>query len=226
MDRMERVVLSFGDSLLRSSDVALLEAPHWLNDNIIGFTFEFLASSLAPPSSGRTALLSPEVGQFIKCCGGEASAFLAPLDLPAKDLVLLPVNDNAGSVAGGTHWSLLVFLRSFHGFRHYDSAPGTNGAHARRMARNLSALLGAGLHYQEEAAPVQHNSYDCGMYVVCVAEALTQQYFLGGLSLQNITPQYVTRKRNEWKEIIRRLSNPDPPPPNPPIKRLRPPPHT
>ncbi|XP_075064441.1 sentrin-specific protease 8 isoform X2 [Mixophyes fleayi] len=204
---MEQVVLSYGDSLLRSSDVTLLDAPHWLNDNIIGFTFEFLASSLSPSTTERVAFLSPEVSQFIKCCGSEAPEFLQPLDLPNKDLVLLPVNDNAGSEAGGTHWSLLAYLRSFHGFLHYDSSPGTNAPHARNMARNLNSLLGGNPRYQEEKAPVQHNSYDCGMYVVCVAEALCEQYCRGcNLTLQNITPQYVTQKRTEWKEIIKGLS--------------------
>ncbi|XP_068128686.1 sentrin-specific protease 8 [Hyperolius riggenbachi] len=206
--QMDKVVLSYGDSLLRSSDVALLDAPQWLNDNIIGFTFEFLASSLVPSRAERVAFLSPEVSQFIKCCGSEIKEFLQPLDLPNKDLVLLPVNDNAGSEAGGTHWSLLAYLRRFHGFLHFDSSPGTNAPHARCMAKNLSILFGGNLRYEEEEAPLQHNSYDCGMYVICVAEALSEQYVLGchNINLQNITPQYVTQKRKEWKEIIRGLS--------------------
>ncbi|KAG8576301.1 hypothetical protein GDO81_009822 [Engystomops pustulosus] len=207
--RMDQVVLSYGDCLLRSSDVALLDGPHWLNDNIIGFIFEFLASTLAPSTAKRVALLSPEVSQFIKCCGNDVQEFLQPLDLPKKDLVLLPVNDNAGTEAGGTHWSLLAYLRSAREFLHYDSAPGTNAPHARLMARNLSSMLAGKPHYREEEAPAQHNSYDCGMYVVCVAQALCEQYFRGGnnLSLQIITPQYVTLKRSEWKEIIRGLGS-------------------
>ncbi|KAM4039005.1 sentrin-specific protease 8 [Anomaloglossus baeobatrachus] len=206
---MDRVVLSYGDSLLRSSDVALLDAPHWLNDNIIGFTFEFLASTLAPSTAERVALLSPDVSQFIKCCGKDAPDFLQPLELPKKDLILLPVNDNAGTQAGGSHWSLLAYFCTVREFLHYDSSPGTNTPHAQLMARNLSSILGGNPHYREEEAPTQHNSYDCGMYVVCVAQALSEQYFRGctNLNLQNITPQYVTQKRTEWKEIIRGLSS-------------------
>ncbi|KAM3926089.1 sentrin-specific protease 8 isoform 1-T3 [Leptodactylus fuscus] len=206
---MDQVVLSYGDSLLRSSDVALLDAPHWLNDNIIGFTFEFLASTLPPSTAERVALLSPEVSQFIKCCGNDAQEFLQPLELPKKDLVLLPVNDNAGTEAGGTHWSLLAYLRSMREILHFDSAPGTNAPHARLMSKNLSSLLVGNPCYREEATPAQHNSYDCGMYVVCVAQALCEQYFRGcnNLNLQNITPTYVTQKRTEWKDIIRGLGN-------------------
>ena len=36
----EEIVLSFHDSLLRRSDVALLQDCAWLNDRIIGFYFE------------------------------------------------------------------------------------------------------------------------------------------------------------------------------------------
>ena len=36
------VVLSFNDSLLRKSDVELLNDAQWLNDNIIGFAFEYV----------------------------------------------------------------------------------------------------------------------------------------------------------------------------------------
>ncbi|XP_053321007.1 sentrin-specific protease 8 [Spea bombifrons] len=205
---MEKILLSYGDSLLRSSDVALLDPPHWLNDNIIGFIFEFLASNQDPSISQRVAFLSPEVSQFVKCCERDAPDFLQPLDLPSKDLILLPVNDNTGSEAGGTHWSLLAYVRHIPIFLHYDSAPGTNAPHARLMARNLRTLLNGCDSYREEHSPSQHNSYDCGMYVVCVTEALCEQIMggAGSPSLHKITPQYVTQKRAEWKEIIKRLS--------------------
>lgn len=40
MDLADETVLSFHDSLLKRSDVALLEGGQWLNDKIIGFYFE------------------------------------------------------------------------------------------------------------------------------------------------------------------------------------------
>ena len=36
----DEIVLNFNDSLLRKSDVDLLGGPCWINDNLIGFTFE------------------------------------------------------------------------------------------------------------------------------------------------------------------------------------------
>ena len=40
-DMSDPVILSYFDSLLRQSDIALLEKPNWLNDKIIGFAFQY-----------------------------------------------------------------------------------------------------------------------------------------------------------------------------------------
>lgn len=37
---VDEIVLSFHDSLLRKSDLSLLEDGRWLNDRLIGFVFE------------------------------------------------------------------------------------------------------------------------------------------------------------------------------------------
>ncbi|KXZ55423.1 hypothetical protein GPECTOR_3g74 [Gonium pectorale] len=60
----ERKVLDYFDVLLREADVELLEGPHWLNDQIVSFFFEYMereglagilheAAAGGPPSSGR-----------------------------------------------------------------------------------------------------------------------------------------------------------------------------
>lgn len=38
----DEIVLSFQDSLLRQSDLRLLEEGRWLNDRLIGFMFEYV----------------------------------------------------------------------------------------------------------------------------------------------------------------------------------------
>uniref|UniRef100_A0A8B9UB62 SUMO peptidase family member, NEDD8 specific n=1 Tax=Anas zonorhyncha TaxID=75864 RepID=A0A8B9UB62_9AVES len=120
---MDPVVLSYMDSLLRQSDLALLEPPNWLNDHIIGFAFEYFASDQFQEFSDQVCFISPEVAQFIKCALSqeEIAIFLQPLDLLHKKLVFLPINDNSNQAAGGTHWSLLVYFRDKKCFAHYDS---------------------------------------------------------------------------------------------------------
>ena len=44
----DEIVLSFQDSLLRQSDLRLLEEGRWLNDRLIGFMFEYAFFSSLP----------------------------------------------------------------------------------------------------------------------------------------------------------------------------------
>jgi hypothetical protein len=46
---MDDKLLSYGDCLLRVRDVALLTGPHWLNDAVMSFFFEYLRSEGAQP---------------------------------------------------------------------------------------------------------------------------------------------------------------------------------
>ncbi|MBN3307880.1 sentrin-specific protease 8 isoform X2 [Amia ocellicauda] len=210
---MEPVVLSYQDSLLRRSDVALLEGPHWLNDQVIGFAFEYFATERFKSLSGEACFISPEVTQFIKCTSSqeELALFLEPLGLPRRHWIFLAVNDNSHQTAGGTHWSLLLYQRDRGHFAHYDSHSGSNSLHARRIASKLEAFLGTGgkVPFVEEPAPAQQNSYDCGMYVICNTEVLCENTGPEATApplTQLITPSYITQKRAEWTRLIQKLS--------------------
>ena len=95
------IVLSYHNSLLRKSDVKLLNNPNWFNDQLIGFWFEFLEQNVANDS---ICLISPEVAHFIKLTGSpeEAAVFVAPLNLSSRTLTLLPVNDATSKVSNFT----------------------------------------------------------------------------------------------------------------------------
>ncbi|KAI4540701.1 hypothetical protein MG293_009742 [Ovis ammon polii] len=211
--KMDPVVLSYMDSLLQQSDVSLLDPPRWLNDHVIGFAFEYFANSQFHDCSDKVCFISPKVTQFFKCTGNpaEIDVFLEPLDLRNKRVVFLAINDNSNHAAGGTHWSLLVYLQDKNGFFHYDSYGGSNSFHAKQVAEKLEAFLGRKgnkLAFVEEKAPAQQNSYDCGMYVICNTEALCQNFFRQQPEslLQLLTPTYITKKREEWKDLIARLA--------------------
>ena len=59
------VVVSFGDAVLRRSDVGLLRGPHWLNDRVITFYFEHMHEKKFE-ASPKMAFVSPEVTHFLK----------------------------------------------------------------------------------------------------------------------------------------------------------------
>lgn len=210
---MDPVVLSYQDSLLRRSDVALLEGPHWLNDQVIGFAFEYFTSECFKGLGEAIVFISPEVTQFIKCasCSNELELFLEPLGLAKRQWVFLAVNDNTNQTAGGTHWSLLLFRRDAGHFAHYDSQSGSNSLHGRHIASKLEPFLGTErkLPFVEETCPSQQNSYDCGMYVICVTEVLCEKTKTEGsprLPVETITPAYITQKRVEFHRLIQKLA--------------------
>ncbi|XP_043933432.1 sentrin-specific protease 8 [Protopterus annectens] len=213
MMSVDPVILSYQDSLLRLSDVTLLDPPFWLNDHVIGFTFEYFAFERFKDFATEVCFIGPEVAQFIKCatCQEELSIFLEPLDLSSKKLVILAVNDNSSQSAGGTHWSLLVYIRPLDTFNHYDTYSGSNSSHAKRAATKLEAFVKtkrSKIQFVDEPAPAQQNSYDCGMYVICIAEALCEELLWGRPKpvLHFLTPDFITQKRVEWKRLIKRLA--------------------
>ncbi|KAL8594739.1 hypothetical protein ACOMHN_051685 [Nucella lapillus] len=176
----DEIVLNFNDSLLRKSDVDLLGGPCWINDNLIGFIFEYFEREQFNHSADRLALLSPPMTQFIKFASGDDLATaLGPLNLPTKEFVFLPINDNFNTnKPGGYHWSLLVFVRSKEEFRHYDSGHSCNADTAKDLMNRLQPYLHAskrGSKFVEMDCPQQTNGYDCGMYVMCVAEHLCRE---------------------------------------------------
>lgn len=210
---MDPVVLSYQDSLLRRSDLTLLEGPYWLNDQVIGFAFEYFSAERFRDLKESIIFISPEVTQFIKCasCPDELALFLEPLALSSRRWVFLAVNDNSSQTAGGTHWSLLLYHHSSNHFAHYDSQNGSNSLHARRIANKLEPFMGSGRKapFVEEQCPSQQNSYDCGMYVMCICEALCERVRVEGtprLPVHTITPAYITQKRAEWCRLIRSLA--------------------
>ena len=68
--RMDSIVVSYYDAVLRQSDVALLSAPNWLNDQIVSFFFEYLRNDHFKYSKDyqKLAFIDPAVTQMIKLC--------------------------------------------------------------------------------------------------------------------------------------------------------------
>ena len=184
----DKVVVSFCDSIIRQSDLKLLEGPHWLNDRIIGFYFEYLFEKEFD-SSDKLVFISPEVCQFLKMSRKEElEVFLEPLNLDTKDLIVLAVNNNDSERSGGSHWSLLMFSKQAREFFHFDSSSGMNYEPARQLASNTHSYLMSKLQYEDRYAmrikevPViqQTNGYDCGIHVLCNAKGATRHMLIYG----------------------------------------------
>ncbi|KAK7503419.1 hypothetical protein BaRGS_00005340 [Batillaria attramentaria] len=215
----DEIVLNFNDSLLRKSDVNLLGGPCWINDNLIAFCFEYFEREQFNHSADRLALLSPSIAQFIKLAAAEdLTVALEPLNLPTKEYVFVPINDNASTnKAGGSHWSLMVFVRSKEEFRYYDSGSSNeNKAVARNLMDRLQPYLQAskrGSKFIVMDCPHQNNGYDCGMYVICVAEHLCREFCeCYNVQLMDvITETSVQQKRQQLLKLIFDLADQEQP---------------
>uniref|UniRef100_A0A1B0CV02 Putative sentrin-specific protease 8 n=1 Tax=Lutzomyia longipalpis TaxID=7200 RepID=A0A1B0CV02_LUTLO len=208
MSGMDRQVLSFHESLLRESDVHLLRGPHWLNDQIISFYFEYL-EKVVYRDARNLLFVSPEVTQCLKIVSSdEASVFLTPLQATEKDFIFFALNNNEQSTAGGSHWSLLVFSRPENTFFHFDSCSGSNLATSRRFSRHLRSSLGCpGAELHEHECLQQSNCYDCGIHLILATEMVAQHTEDTGTvhNTPEIHQQDVKGKRREILKIIRQL---------------------
>ena len=55
--------------------------------------------------------------------------------------MIIPVNDNKGANAGGTHWSLLCYQKSSGLFSSYDSVGDANQRSASRFKRAFENVM-------------------------------------------------------------------------------------
>lgn len=208
-DEANDVVLNFHDSLLYKADVCLLDDQRWLNDKLLGFCFEYFEREKFNHSADKLCLINPDVAQCIKILPSEQlGEFLDPLNLPTKQYVFLPVNDNEQcEQTGGSHWSLLVYIRNRQEFRHYDSSRDSNKEIARKLAYKLQPFVNAPMgrmKFLEMEGPQQSNSYDCGVFVIATAEHLCKE-LCEGYSIpliEMVTQKTVTEARRKIKDLI------------------------
>jgi len=208
-------VLSYGDVVLRRSDLEILQGHYYLNDRIIEFYFCYLSSFSSPnillvaPSVSFWILNTPDVGSL--------QLFVDPLRLPDKELVIFPVNDNNDvSVAGGgSHWSLLVYHRTRNIFEHYDSCLQCNRSYAEKLFENIKGFMGSpasSATLTSHFTPQQSNGYDCGVFVLAIVKELCACE--GNISGEDweavlesrVTTATVGEMRNQILEIIDELS--------------------
>ncbi|EEB15597.1 Sentrin-specific protease, putative [Pediculus humanus corporis] len=206
------IILNFKDTLLHQSDIDLLMGPHWLNDNIITFYFEYLEKA-AYLDEKDLLFISPEVVQCLKATKGtELTIFLDPLAAKQKKFVFLALNNcEIMDKAGGSHWSLLVYSKPEETFYHFDSLKGTNYSQAGKLSGKLLRYLssdGTGDFIEYECLQ-QTNSYDCGIYLLCNVDFIIN-YCLKDNKVNGcgiISEQCAKKKRSDILRIIKNLQS-------------------
>lgn len=212
-------ILSYSDVVLRRSDLDILRGPCFLSDRIIEFYCSYLSSSY---SSEDISLVSPSIAFWIANCPDpdDLRGFVAALKLDDKGLVIFPVNNNddVGQAEGGSHWSLLAYVREANLFVHHDSSGRMNEPCARQLhnavVRCLSVSDAKFLHCS--GSPQQLNGYDCGLFVTATARAICDWFIniepehRGGLWWfraveEQVTAATAASMRNEILQLIKHL---------------------
>lgn len=204
-----KIILSYHDALLKQSDVDLLTGPFWLNDQIISFYFEYLSRDVYKDDDSYL-FISPEVTQCLKLVSGpEVEIFLAPLNATDKRIAFFALNDNMRNAAGGSHWSLLVWVKPVQTFYHFDSATPSNKEVSQSIVEKIKGYFACpGGLLKEGKCLQQSNSYDCGVHVIAQAEFLAKlllkQNDLDAVNL--VQRQIVNHKREHILSLIETLS--------------------
>lgn len=212
-----RIVLSYNDSLIHESDLKLLDEGNWLNDQLIGFFYEYFENELFKDEKHLFAFVNPSTVQYLKLCASLQEAemcFLQPLDLANKQYIFFPINNNRDAQkAGGSHWSLLVYNKKTALFTTFDSMNRSNEEETRSFYNKFKNYFKTTQLKEDESFPKQVNSSDCGVYVLGATELIgkhikehMKQANEFDFDFSTLTPSFISNLRAHYRHIILSLA--------------------
>ncbi|CAB3234073.1 unnamed protein product [Arctia plantaginis] len=139
----------------------------------------------------------------------EIHTFLNPLGISFKQFVFFPLNDNnTPDVAGGSHWSLLVYSKPENSFFHFDSSYVSNHNAAWEFASHLIPYLTkvGSINFADKDCSQQTNGYDCGIHVISNTERLAEYAHKNGL-IGNSDMTIKINPSAKRKEILSIINN-------------------
>lgn len=187
------MTLTVGDCTLHREDVCLLDRGCWMNDALLCFSAEHdaplrgAAVSFLPPA---TMVLLKEVAAVAdgdalgRVLGSDAGAGGLYRRLVSSRAILAPVSDAGGRGGGGSHWSLLVLVRTaappyparFSPLLFDSMQTDDHTAAAALAADAILRALGCGAPgglFVPARVPQQTNTSDCGAFVSAFMHAIS-----------------------------------------------------
>ncbi|CAG8448921.1 14317_t:CDS:2 [Acaulospora morrowiae] len=176
--------LTYHDADIDEEAVMLFNDGCWLNDKCIDLYLEYLAHTVAPEDDSEKAIFicSAAMTFFLSNLpsGTDLSILVAP-QFTSAPVIFSVINNNPDvTVAlGGSHWSLMVYVRDMNECLHYDSASGINTNAAKKVAKKLFGIgkvRNMRVPQQQNATFIAINSLrlfitsECGLYVLSIAE--------------------------------------------------------
>ncbi|CAI2175826.1 18643_t:CDS:2 [Funneliformis geosporum] len=220
---MLTTTLYYKDSMLTPADYSNLYDDNWLNDRCIDFYLEHLESNL-PIKEGsviKPYLLRASMSFLVTNI--EDTTYLSkalPNHIFSSDIIFIPVNNkqNLESFVGGSHWSLLVYVKANNKFLYYDSADNYNIRFAYKYSDKISKVLGIEGNVEIMGTPQQINGSDCGVYLLSIIGQLYQRIIESSsysnqvafeeilkVDTQHVLPP--SEMRQKIRELVKQLKN-------------------
>lgn len=205
-----KTAVSYYDAVLYESDIHLLEPSQWLNDAILSFVFEYFCNDHSElKDSTQTVFLHPSTARLLLFLDKATlqESILKPIGAHKADVVLLPVNDGAGSekANAGSHWALLAVKPATATSFYMDSFKSdVTLSIADKFSVVLHNCLGTNSNSSliQVPFPQQVNHNDCGMYVIAAAELVGLHGISHETTFKDLTPDYIAKQRYRWKVLF------------------------
>ena len=202
-------LLSYLDIVFNDEDYQSLKEGKWISDSVIAFWFKYLEDVVYKDNS-NILFIPPSIAQALKeSLTEDFNMILDPLNISEKKWILLAVNNNKADVAGGEHWSLLVYAVKENLWYHYDSLNNINLGDACILAKRVQQYIKPGSTPNISAAlcTKQDNNIDCGAHTMINAEILASALDKSSLSNMEIPPytiskEDITSMRNKIRGMI------------------------
>ncbi|KAG8310214.1 SUMO1 sentrin specific peptidase 8 [Homalodisca vitripennis] len=161
--------------------LSLLEG-EWITDDTVKMYFDLLETCI---DCNNICLMNPAIVLVMKCLDSNKEV-LNQLNLREKSHILIPVNDaqftgegpySIDSKGMGTHWSMLLYVKENNQFLYFDSLGTYNLQTAEILAKKLLKHIDLDIRLNLKICPTpqQSNTYDCGVYMLLVAEMILAQ---------------------------------------------------
>ncbi|KAG8331585.1 SUMO1 sentrin specific peptidase 8 [Homalodisca vitripennis] len=161
--------------------LSLLEG-EWITDDTVKMYFDLLETCI---ECNNICLMNPAIMLVMKYLDSNKEV-LNQLNLRETSHILIPVNDaqftgegpySINSKGMGTHWSMLLYVKENNQFFYFDSLGTYNLQAAEILAEKLLKHIDLDIRVNLKICPTpqQSNTYDCGIYMLLVAEMILAQ---------------------------------------------------
>ncbi|RHZ88236.1 hypothetical protein Glove_25g7 [Diversispora epigaea] len=168
------VYLTYHDADIDEEAVTFYDDGRWLNDKCIDLYLEYLEHTIVPQERFKADIffLRASMTFFLSNIDKSNISIYSPPELKSASIIFLVVNNNSdvSRAGGGTHWSLLVYVRELKLFFQYDSYKSMNELKAKYVAETIFGLDKVDII--ETNAPQQMNDHECGVFVLSFAESI------------------------------------------------------